>query len=221
MANANFTRDEVILALDVLYSSGQRGLSSNSDDIKELCQILRNLPIHSKENRRADFRNETGVSRQLSLFRSSYMRGTKDPNVGEVFYSVANEFASNKNELHQIADAIRRNERAICNLTCVCVFDESFPEGAILWRLHREVEIRDGKRIQLNNRCSICQLELESLYRACGNLLEKHLIISPCEMDASKRYTAHDFITVCPNCHAALHKYRPWLNKETCDKLLQ
>lgn len=221
MANASFTRDEAILALDVLYFSGEKSLSASSNSIIDLCKLLQTLPIHSKTSRRSDFRNESGVSRQLTLFRSSYNQGRKDPNVGEIFYSIAKEFENDLGQLHVIAEAIRKNSVWYESTFGSPNEGEGFPEGVLLGHLHRVIEMRDGKRARLSERCSICQLEPEILYKPCGDLLEKHLVINPCDLDPSKRYTANDFITVCPNCHAALHKVRPWLNKKTCEALLR
>lgn len=50
MANASFTRDEVILALDVLYYSDSQLLSKNSLVIAELCKLPQKLPIHPADN---------------------------------------------------------------------------------------------------------------------------------------------------------------------------
>ena len=89
MASASFTRDEVILALDVLFSSENGKVTADSDEIKELSLLLNRLPIHPTENRRADFRNNTGIARQLMLYRSSCNTGKQDPNVGALFFDVA------------------------------------------------------------------------------------------------------------------------------------
>ena len=50
MASASFTRDEVILALDVFYSSPKGRVTADSDEIKELSLLLNRLPIHPVEN---------------------------------------------------------------------------------------------------------------------------------------------------------------------------
>lgn len=42
MANVAFTRDEVILTLDVLYNSGTPRLNSTSEQIAELSALLQN-----------------------------------------------------------------------------------------------------------------------------------------------------------------------------------
>lgn len=46
MASASFTRDEVILALDVLYSSEQEKVSADSAEMADLSALLNRLPIH-------------------------------------------------------------------------------------------------------------------------------------------------------------------------------
>ena len=71
MSSIAFTRDEVILALDVLYSAGGQRVSADSEEIVGLSALLNRLPIHPTENRSADFRNARGVTGQLMRFRSS------------------------------------------------------------------------------------------------------------------------------------------------------
>lgn len=221
MANASFTRDEVILALDVLLQAEGSPLTAHSDSIKELCSLLQELPIHPRENRRADFRNETGVNRQIGLYKTSCRTGKRDPNVGELFFAVAQEFEDNTERLHSIAEAIRRSFSCYDSTFGSPSEEEGFPEGILLGHLHRIIEKRDGKKFAVKDRCLICQLEPELLYQPCGVLLEHHLTVDPVLMDSSKRYREADFITVCPNCHAALHRYRPWLNRDSCASLLR
>ena len=221
MANARFTRDEVILALDTLYYSGDEKLTASSETIRELCKYLQRLPIHPMEQRGADFRNETGVSRQLYLFQISCRTGRKDSNVGEIFFSVAHEFENDLDRLHSIASAIRRNLDSGNLSYCTAADSGNFPEGKLLEQLHLLIEKRDAKNVTLARRCCVCQLEPELLYQPCGSLLEHHLVADPVSLDGSKRYKSNMFITVCPNCHAALHRYRPWLDDKSCEKMLR
>ena len=69
MANVGFTRDEIILTLDVLFSSGDDKLTKNSSKVAELCETLQLLPIHPAEKRPPNFRNTVGVSDQIRAFR--------------------------------------------------------------------------------------------------------------------------------------------------------
>ena len=221
MATVSFTRDEVILALDVLYFSGEKHLNEKSQAIAELCALLHDLPIFPIATRPVIFRNQSGVSNQLQQFRRSCETGNKNPNVGNMFYDVAIEFENRREELHQIALAIKYNipyfnsEFGDQNESC------GFPEGALLSHLYRLIERRDGVRVKKSERCAVCQIEPAQIYPSCGELLENHLVISPTFIRGDKRYSANDFITVCPNCHAALHRYRPWLKKEDCGAVLR
>ena len=221
MANASFTRDEVILALDVLYYSDGQSLSKNSPAIAELCELLQELPIYSKEDRPAIFRNESGVSHQLTQLRISHEKGYKDRNVGMAFYSVLNEYKDIMPELHRVAQAIRRNRAYFktCSFGNVTETD-GFPEGALLSHLHRHIEVRDTARLQRADRCAICKIAPTEIYRT-DDLLELHLLVPITELDASAKYRPSDYVTVCPNCHAALHRIRPWLTREAMEDILR
>ena len=222
MANVGFTRDEIILALDALYSSEGKSLSPNSETITELSATLNKLPIHPEEKCPANFRNCVGVSHQIDRFKKGYSDDPKAWNVSGLFFQIDAEYKDKHDELHAVAAAIRRN---IPYYSLAPFGSESeytgFPEGALLSHLHRIIENRDGRKLPLAERCMICQLAPDSLYQYCGNLLQNHLVVAPCDMNGSRRYSLDDFITVCPNCHAALHQYRPWLSKEKCSDLLR
>lgn len=223
MANASFTRDEVILALDVLYFSDEKHLTKNSEAIIELCKLLQELPIHPEIKKTSNFRNPVGVSGQLRNFESEKKGVVYDTwRIGTLFHEVDSEFATNKEALHEIAQAIKRNKEYFLK----AVFAESpenedFLEGTLLFHLHRNIERRDGKKETTDSRCAICQLDVNDIYKPCGNLLQQHLLVHPTRINANKHYGENDFITVCPNCHAALHRYRPWIEKSNVADLLQ
>lgn len=220
MANANFTRDEVILALDVLYFSGEQHLSGRKPAIQELSALLRQLPIHPAEAQPENFRNPVGVSDQINRFRNIEKWG-KRFHVGEMFTIVDQEFAERRDELHQIAQSIRRNLQCFNVPFGYQAENYEFPEGVLLGHLHRVVEIRDSAKLKLGYRCDICQIDTNEIYPDCHSLMTMHLTVPVTALDGMKRYSAVDFITVCPNCHAALHRRRPWLTKENCGDLLR
>ena len=49
-------------------------------------------------------------------------------------------------------------------------------------------------------------------YAKFESLLQPHLCVNITEINAEKNYKPSDFIWVCPNCHSALHQFRPWLS---------
>lgn len=223
MANVGFTRDEVILTLDTLYTAGDDKLTKNSSKVAELCATLQLLPIHPAAKRPPNFRNTVGVSDQIRAFRQE-MDGVKRSRwgIGKQFHEVASEFEGRHDELHQIAEAIRRNK----DYFSLCNFGQGeenvgFPEGALLSHLHMVVERRDSVRLSKDERCAICQISIGRIYSGCGDFLEHHLLTPVIMLDANTRYGKNDFITVCPNCHAALHCYRPWRTRENLMEILQ
>ncbi|MCD8003210.1 MAG: hypothetical protein LUG88_04785 [Clostridia bacterium] len=220
MVSYSFTRDEVILALDVLFSAGNKRVNPDSPEMIELSRLLNQLPIHPFENRRVNFRSVRGVTDQLNLFYSSRKNGKRNPDVGLMFYLVAAEFDGREDELHKIAEAIRRNEKAYSSLFGASLEGGKFPEGALLEHLHRLIETRDGEKVPVNERCEVCGIDLSHYYQPCGQILENHLIVSPSEMDFEKKYRSDDFITVCPTCHDVLHRFRPWVDKHNCEDIL-
>ncbi|MCD8238625.1 MAG: hypothetical protein LUC92_04715 [Clostridiales bacterium] len=220
-AAAKFTRDEAILALDVYYSLADGRVLPDSDEIRDLSLLLNRLPVYPVENRRDDFRNANGIAKQLMLFRSNCKSGKKNRHLGSIFFEVAFEYENRIDELHSIAEAIRRNEKAFNLCFGSPLEDEGFPEGVFLGHLHRIIEKRDGLKYEMKDHCQVCFSSPGLCYKTDENLLQNHLIINPVKTDFSKKYKADDFITVCPTCHRALHSYRPWLTAENCGEVLR
>lgn len=221
MANESFTRDEIILALDVLYSSPSETFNAESFEVEELSALLNRLPIHTKENRRNNFRNPTGITRQIKLMQSNMRTGKRDPNVGQLFFEIAFEFCNRRAELHQIATSIRKNMPYYTEEFGSNIEDVGFAEGNLLGHLHRKIEKRDGSRFILGDHCEICKLKPALYYQSHDSILEPHMLVSPIEMDGATHYRTDSFITVCPNCHTALHHIRPWLSKDNCQDILK
>lgn len=221
MANVSFTRDEAILALDTLMFSKKSNLSSNSLAVIELSQLLNELPIHPTEKRTANFRNPVGISDQLRGFGYS-LRPNNRVRVGSVFLVVYEEYRNCPEQIHAIAEAIKQNREFFKTATFGSEFEgEDFPEGALLYHLHRVLEARDGRKIVPAENCEICHLNLSEVYKPIsGNFLQCHLTVPITELNGSKHYKTDDFITVCPNCHAMVHKYRPWVTRDSAGEIL-
>lgn len=222
MANVRFTRDEVILVLDVLYSARGESLSPRSKEIVSLSKLLNQLPIHPEDKRPENFRNCKGICNQINQFKRGYWENGTSRHLGSMFFLVTSEYEQRYEELHYIAQAIRRNLPYYTQIPFGSALEQDgFPEGALLGHLHRMVELRDGQKVPLEERCAVCQLEPAIMYRSCGPLLQNHLLVPPEELDGGKKYGTHEFMTVCRNCHAALHRFRPWLRRETCEELFR
>lgn len=221
--NAAFTRDEVFLALDVLYFSGEEHFSPKNKAVIELSRLLNELPIHPTSDRPENFRNPVGISDQIGGFRRSIQPEATRLRVGSAFYEVFNEYRDQLDCIHEIAQVIRRNKPFYEEyLFGNGIEEDGFKEGALLGHLHRILERRDSARLKKATVCEVCLLNLGEVYRDTGSsFLQMHLLEPITKLDASKKYTTDDFMTVCPNCHAVLHRHRPWATRETVRDILR
>lgn len=210
------------MALDVLYFSEELRLNRDSREIAELSELLNDLPIVPLCDRGEIFRNSNGIKNQLVRFQLSYPNSKKDAHVGSISYEVADEFEGKRDELHGIACAIRQNREFFKTAAFGSELEgEDFPEGALLFHLHRVLEARDGRRAPSAKSCEVCHIDLHEVYKpVSGGFLQKHLTAPVTELNGSRQYKAGDFITVCPNCHAVLHKYRPWVSGKNAEDIL-
>ena len=66
-SNPKWAEDEVILALDLYFTSfSNKAWTSNSAEVIELSELLNRLAIHDSGEKNAKFRNPNGVSLKLS-----------------------------------------------------------------------------------------------------------------------------------------------------------
>jgi len=68
MKNPNWTKDELILALELYFRDATAIGNKNHPEVIKLSQILNSLPIHSDGVQKTNFRNATGVSMKLSNY---------------------------------------------------------------------------------------------------------------------------------------------------------
>ncbi len=105
----NWTRDEIILAIELYHRHGGKVLDKSHKDVVELSEMLRRLPIHPPEVRGPKFRNPTGVARKLGNIQSV------DPNVpargsengGHLTEKVFEEIGNDIERVRHAAAAIR------------------------------------------------------------------------------------------------------------------
>src|ERR1700687_641779 len=67
--NPKWTRDEVILALDLYFNCGGSIPSKGDARVQKLSSVLRRLPYHGAESRKDSFRNPDGVAFKLQNLR--------------------------------------------------------------------------------------------------------------------------------------------------------
>ena len=216
-----WTKDETIIVIAKLLQCPDP-LSPGKPVIREISQILQNLPVIPEYLHVKGFRTEEGVGRQVRKLKASINGNCRDVDVGQGVY---NMFCHAKNapvEVIEAADAILRCAEVAAKLPFGGIEEiYDFPEGAILFHTHRYFERRDGKSSQAPQCCQLCGVSADLSYSANIPLIEPHLMVPPTKMQPTAVYKASDFIYVCPNCHRALHLLRPWRsNVQECETIL-
>ncbi len=108
--------------------------------------------------------------------------------------------------------------------------EESFPEGRLLYRLHRvrersaslvsrakeRTKRREGRLV-----CQACGFDFERVYGVLGaDFIECHHTVPVSELRSGQVTRLDDLALVCSNCHRMLHRRRPWLTLGQLSSLL-
>jgi 5-methylcytosine-specific restriction protein A len=182
--NLDWTRDELILALDTYFRLDVTRTTKDNSEIIVLSELLNRLPVHDGQPVDQRFRNPNGVYMKLCNFLRLDPNYTgKGLDAGSRLDQVVwDEFANNRDLLARTAEAIRHNYAAVTkadgleeNLTAE---EEEFPEGRVLTRLHkmrernaRLVKRKKEKVLKDTGRlaCEVCGFDFAEVYGSLGN----------------------------------------------------
>lgn len=230
--NAAWSRDELILALDLYMSHRTSPLTKESDEVKELSGLLNKMNASLGKPISATFRNANGVYMKLMNFRRF------DPdfiNVGKVGLSRGNKdeevvwqkFSGNPAHLNQVANAIRQ---ALGNIHDTQFgMDEDLGvqeahEGRVLTRLHRYRErnrtiVEQRKKLALAQQgclaCEVCGFNFSDQYGEVGaGIIEVHHTKPLHTLGENGKTKLEDLVLLCANCHRVIHSSRKWLSIE-------
>ena len=227
--NPAWTRDELILALDLYVRSGGHPPAKEGAEISELSRILNRLS--GAFGRATDFRNNNGIYMKLMNFRRFDPLFQAQGKIGlsrgnKLEEAIWNEFASDPSRLAQTANAIRANlsEPNEPNLEPIEI-DEA-EEGRVLTRAHlvREcsrklVDAKKNEALQTAGRlaCEACGFDFKETYGDRGDgFIEAHHAVPLHELLPGTKTRLADLHLLCANCHRMVHSRRPWL---TIDQL--
>jgi 5-methylcytosine-specific restriction enzyme A len=232
--NPHWARDELILALDLYFEHKPNSISARHPAVQELSDLLNRLPIHGDVSEFPQFRNPNGVYMKMCNFlRFDRSYGGKGLTKGaQTEQTVWDEFASDRERLRRTAAAIRTSLTAPEAQIPVdeADTDEEFPEGAVLYRLHRSRErnahvrerakaqaIKSGKGL----RCAVCDFCFEEQYGNAGTgYIECHHLVPVSELVPGQPTKLKDVTLLCSNCHRVIHRRRPWLTLDQLGALL-
>jgi 5-methylcytosine-specific restriction protein A len=144
--NPSWTRDELILALDLYTRYNPSRIAKNHSEVIILSKILKKLPLHKKIPDRKRFRNPNSVYMKLQNFKGC------DPNFKGIGLSHENklektiwkEFSQDLGTLNKIAVAIKSLTKSSVIKSLNKSYEEEFgcSAGKLLFRLHKKYENR-------------------------------------------------------------------------------
>ena len=229
--NPSWTRDELILALDLYFRLGWENIHEKNPQILELSRLLNNLPIHTE--RQAAFRNINGVCMKLwNLARLDPDCPGKGLDAGSKLDQIVwDEFADKKVLLAKTADSIRANHLSFAaQYSDVLNSDEEFIEGRVLTRIHIYKERNTKAPIRKKQAvlkayghlaCEVCGFDFLAFYGNLGEgFAECHHKTPLAELRADTPTNLEDLAIVCANCHRMLHKVKPMLTIESLRQIV-
>ncbi|MDQ0429424.1 5-methylcytosine-specific restriction protein A [Planomicrobium stackebrandtii] len=225
--NPAWKRDELILALDLYFKNHPNKTSNYQEEVLKLSEVLNVLPIHENRYALLNFRNPNSINMKMSNFLRL------DPNYegeglkggGKLEEEVWKEFYQRTEELSNVVNSILLNissEKQVCATPEDSYEEEVFPEGKILYRLHRHRErnikaVKEKKRQAIKENNLVCEICTFDFYKTYGELgegyIECHHTVPISEYEDSTKTRMIDLVLVCANCHRMLHRKRPWPKK--------
>ena len=208
--NPDWSRDETLLALDLLYKHGNPILKDHPE-VRDLSQVLQAAKIHPISVRRPSFRNPDGVALKLQNLLSA-IEPTRGLSSSSLDRALVAEFpAVRAADVSALASLIRE---AIGRGEGVDLADDDdiFLEGQFLTSRHRSRDRRLRKKLLQRTSddklvCEICKFVGPPLTRDLReSFFEAHHVrpLSESKNVVSTRVT--DMALLCASCHRFIHK---------------
>jgi 5-methylcytosine-specific restriction enzyme A len=217
----NWTRDELILALDLYFKTNfvaaNASFNSKSEPIRDLSELLNSLPIHDRNDRGTNFRNPAGVYMKLSNFLpfDPGYNGVGLTRGGKLDKVVWDEFSNDTERLDRTAKAIREGFTYLDSYNLSVSDEDEFAEGRILTRLHKAKE-RSSRAVKAKKaavlkatgklECEVCSFDFRAAYGELGRgYAECHHTTPISSLSGQTNTRLADLAIVCANCHRMIH----------------
>ena len=237
MRNPPWGRDELIVTLQFYLTHTPSLPGKSSPEIVELSEFLNILQVKSGGTVPDKFRNPNGVYMKLMNLRrfdpeysgKGLESGSKDE------LSVWERYASNRDELRRVSEAIRAlvtSDQTLPPLEWLLPDEQEAEEGKVLTRLHRirerdsSIVGRKKQRAQSRHKslsCEGCNFDFEEFYGERGRgFIECHHTKPLSELSPhGEAIKLSDLSLLCSNCHRMVHKSRPWLSVSQLQSLIR
>ncbi|MEV6523667.1 HNH endonuclease [Longispora sp. NPDC051575] len=228
--NPDWTRDEIVLACDLVVANDWKLVGVNDPRVSELSDLLQTAAIHPVAARGDRFRNPAGVARKTSDIATRHPSYTGAPTHGNrLDEEVLLEFMAQPEEMRAYADALRAEIEAGEKAERPPVADpdlegHSADEGRVLQRLHlrreRDPKLKSAKLAAAKRQgqaiaCEVCGFDFRLTYGPRGeDYIECHHR-TPLSVSGPTRTRIEDLALICSNCHRMIHrKADDWLTVE-------
>lgn len=226
MKNPKWTKDELILALDLYLKLGGTPGSPKHPEVRDLSELLRRLPIHRAQERNENFRNPNSVYMKLgnlSAHDPDYL-GSGLKRGSNLDQWVWQEFGQDRERLKSLADGIRKvglrnGEAKSFDLE---LDQDIFPEGRLLTLTHRRhernrkaVEKKKAHVLRVNGRlrCEACDFDFAERYGKLGvGFAECHHLRPLHLLTGATTVRLEDLAILCANCHRIIHRVSPMMS---------
>ncbi|MFF5479857.1 HNH endonuclease [Streptomyces sp. NPDC012935] len=221
-----WTEDELVLAGALVVKNGWRELRTNDQEVQELSELIRSLPIHTPEKRALPgFRSPDSVSRKTTDFMTNHKLYTGKPTrCGKPTLLMIEAFTEREAEMLQAAQALEEGigsgQLQLISPQPDEVDDSGATaiEGRLLarWALARErdpklrkLKIEQVRRLRRALRCEVCGFDFARTYGDLGEgYIEVHHV-TPLHISGTRETKLDDLACLCANCHRMCHKSRP------------
>ena len=232
-SNPDWSRDELILALDLFVARPESPPGPTADSVIELSRTLNQLHAILGTPASGTLRNANGVAMKLQNYRRFEPRADGSPSGGlqrgnRLEEEVWQNFRTAPDRLQQVAVAIRsriQGEAAgALGGTADAILDgiEEAPEGRVLTLTHlrreRSRELVRSKKARVQKvvgrlACEACAFDFAAMYgdRGSGFIECHHTKAVETLLEDAKTHL-DDLALLCANCHRMIHAKRPWLS---------
>lgn len=219
----DWTRDELILALDLYFRVRPKTPSTTMAKVQAVSALTRKIPRHC-ETKGFVQRTNDSVVMKLMNFRSldpSYT-GTGLSSVSNADTEVWNEFSGATSRLRELSLAIEQlleDEAPVAGLGHEL---QEAREGAVLSSQHLKRErnqrlVKRKKDLALAKfgylACEVCGIDFKKTFGSHGEgFIECHHTLPFHEYRFGQKTSIFDLVLLCSNCHRMIHRNKRWLS---------
>lgn len=232
--NKPWSRDEIIIALDLYFRTYPRIPDKTSPEVEEVSGLLRRVQLMIDPDMSADYRNTNSVYLKMMNFHAFNPdhEGAGMPSGSRLDREMMLYYHPRQELLHETAAKIRKMIELGLDVpppNQLVTIDEPM-EGMLLTRLHK---IRERDRMIVKRKkeqvmdefrrlaCESCEFDFERAYRERGQgFIECHHNVPLSSIEVERTTRLDDLSLICSNCHRMIHRNRPWLTVDQVRELV-